>query len=122
MLAKVAVVHSDARKVRAGLAEVLFADSDVYVAEHIPVPERAPAVCARENALAVLVGHEHSPHFVAEGTLYGLVKLLGIAVDVDVPVLAAAVLAEVCYALEFMVKARVDFLHNVTPLRQSYHI
>ena len=122
VLAEIAVVDRDPRKVCAGIAEMFLAYAYVYVAEHVAVPERAPAVCAAENALVVLVGNKQSAHFVAEGSLYGLIKRLGLTVDIDVPVLAAAVLAEVCNALEFVVKARINFLHKVTSLRQSYHI
>ena len=85
MLAKIAVVDRDARKVAAGVAEVFLADADEDVAEHVAVPERTSAVLRLKDALVVFVGDELAPELVAQLTRDGLIEPLGLAVDIDVP-------------------------------------
>ena len=122
VLAEHVVVHADARKVGAGLAEVFLADPDKNIAQHVLVPKRASAVLRPKHAFAVVVRHELAAHFFAQLTLNGLIKRLCFAVNVNIPVLAAAVLAAVGDAAEGAVKARKNFLHIITSLYYYYSI
>ena len=87
---------------------MFLAYPDKDVAEHIAVPKRTSPVLGLKHPFAVIVGHELLAELVAQAALNGIVKILCTAVNVDVPVLAAAVLAEICYAFEFFVKGRIN--------------
>ena len=104
------------RKIGAGLAQVLLADTDVYVAEHVLVPKRTSSAARLKHSLAVLVGFGKGADLVAERALNGLIKLFGFAVKVNIPVLAAAVLTKIGNAFKAFVKAWIDVRHKTTSI------
>ena len=93
---------------------MLLSYADENVAEHIAVPKRTSAVFSLKYPFAVFVGDELFADLIAEFSMNGLVKFLGFAVNIYIPVLAAAILAKIGYAFESFVKIGVNFERKIT--------
>ncbi len=112
VFAKGGVVLSDSRELLTGVAQVIFTEVDVDVAQHIAVPERAFFALLDENSVAVLINCHKRPQLVAKLAFGGIIKIKACIIDNNIPVLAAAVWTEVCNAFKFFAVFRKVVFHS----------